>query len=130
MVSDVTQESDVDLISDTFIPRRFERPPQPILANQDSLVTLCAKYGWRFCPVPKRGKEDHDWYTCEARQFVARVRCGYIDNQKVIPGMVYDNSRTFPVHGCHPHQLNFQPQKQAGNRKVGRGVHLLCCHRL
>jgi hypothetical protein len=104
VVSDITRETDVKLLSDTFIPQRFQSPPQPILANQGSLAPLCATYGWRFCPSPRRGKEDHDWYKCEARQFVAKISCGYIDNQKIIPGMVYDHTRTFPVHGCHPHQ--------------------------
>ena len=151
----------------------FTTPPQPILADQRSLAGLCAKYGWRFCPNPRRGKEDHDWYQCEARQFVGKVSCAYIDNQRVIPGMIYDSSRSFPVHGCRkcrsfllllllhprrnltpgpstalsvaslpflpflpftcaafvrsshftitdPHQNNFQPSKQTGNRRISR----------
>ena len=31
-------------------------------------------------------------------------------DQGTIPGMVYDSERSYPVHGCHPHKLNFQPQ--------------------
>mmetsp|Transcript_63609 Transcript_63609/g.143487 ORF Transcript_63609/g.143487 Transcript_63609/m.143487 type:complete len:631 (-) Transcript_63609:270-2162(-) len=119
VVSDITKEgAHVELVSDTHIPQRFNKPPQPIMSSQAKLAELCPKYGWRFCPNPKRGQEDHDWYTCEARQFVGKVHCAYIDNQGTIPGMVYDHGRTYPVHGCHPHKLQFQPQPLGGKKVV------------
>jgi len=111
VVDDLTKETaHVELLSDSHVPQRFSKPPQPIMSSQAKLAALCPKYGWRFCPKPNRGSEDVNWYTCEARQFVGKVHCAYIDNQGTIPGMVYDSERTYPVHGCHPHKLNFQPQ--------------------
>ena len=70
----------MELVSDTHIPRRFERPPQPVMADSGAEMskTLCPQFGWRFCPKPRRGDEDRHWYTCEARQFVAKVSRAFI----------------------------------------------------
>ena len=77
-------------------------------------------FRWRFCPDPKRGSLDRDWYTCSTRQFVAKLHCAYIDHHKTIPGLVYDATRTFPVHGNHPHQKGYQPLGGGPAGKVRR----------
>ena len=64
---------------------------------------------------------EHAWWTCDVRQFVAKIHCGYLDADNTIPGMAYDRTRTFPVQGNHPSKSNFQPLKNPGRSSV---VHL------
>lgn len=106
VVTDISMEKDVVLLVDEYSPSRYTVPPQLETFSPKKLMDLC-QGRYRFCPNPARGQADFDWYKCSVRRFVARVSCGYIDGRKNIPGMVYDSTRTFPVHGCHP--AGFQP---------------------
>ena len=70
--------------------------------------------------LPATNKEnttiDHEWWTCEYTQFVASLRCGFLDSdyRGRTPAMIYDKSRTFPLHACKtPSQqpLRFPPRR-------------------
>ena len=56
--------------------------------------------------------EEAQHYSCDVRTFVAAVDCAFIDydprKNSDISGMVYDRTRSFPVHGNHPGPA-FQP---------------------
>lgn len=126
VVTDITREPDVELLVDSYAPKQFSSsPPFPEMSDPAKLTALCKK-GYRFCPKPLRGQADHDWYTCETRRFVARVKCGTIDPPMPIPGMVYDNTRTFPVHGCHP--KGYQPSRPNTVRSFKKLAHNLAVY--
>ena len=127
VVSDISAESDVALLADTLVSgvSRYggesadagwstaSVPPRQAGSRQDAIDALCPESGlasnrgesYPFC----EGNPSLAVYKCDTRHFVAAVPCAYIDHDSEIPGLVFDQRRTFPVHGCHPHGRDFQP---------------------
>ncbi len=112
------EKSGVVLIADKYVLSNSDPdspPPRPIMTGRQGqrFIEHCKSNlredNWkRVCPSTG-SQRDHDWWKCDVRQFVAKLKCGYVDTDPVIPGMAYDSSRTFPVHGNHPGKSGFQP---------------------
>lgn len=89
-------------------------PPRPIMSgrNGQKFEEHCTAFksadNWRRS-CPSGSAREHDWWKCDVRQFVAKLSCGFVDTDPVIPGMAYDRTRSFPVHGNHPQRTQFQP---------------------
>mmetsp|Transcript_8297 Transcript_8297/g.10496 ORF Transcript_8297/g.10496 Transcript_8297/m.10496 type:complete len:456 (-) Transcript_8297:218-1585(-) len=113
-----------DLVYEKTISTAYDRAyPRPIMLQDNDLNIACKKYNgtWRFCPKINEarkvvfGLEDpHLYYQCDARQFIAAVKCGFVDIGKLgkdkgstskiktavkFPGLVFDDRATYPVHG-------------------------------
>ena len=120
VVSDATLEPDVEIIADRLVNSSVSRDTVvvPVMTGRPGQVHAqhChnkrGEENWRR-QCPEGSRNEHMWWTCDVRQFVAKVHCGYLDADGVIPCMAYDRTRTFPVHGNHPGP-HYQPLRKGG----------------
>lgn len=123
----------IQIIAKRHQPRQWTTASTPIPNVTESTrrrlkTNICKENhdeaNWRrICQsgfLPATNKEnttiDHEWWTCEYTQFVASLRCGFLDSdyRGRTPAMIYDKSRTFPLHACKtPSQqpLRFPPRR-------------------
>ena len=120
VVSDPTREPDIEIIADRLVNSSVARDAvvTPVMTGRPGQVHTqhCKAFfreeNWRR-QCPEGSQAEHQWWTCDIRQFVAKVHCGYLDADNTIPCMAYDRTRTFPVHGNHPGPA-FQPLRKGG----------------